>query len=167
MTEPRQIGQRHLRVEDRALLQGKGRFVDDLYAPQMLEAAFVRSPHAHALIRSVNATAARKLPGVHAVLTLADIAPYLLSERLPLQFRAKDLPPDITPFALAKDEVAFVGEAVAITIADSRYIAEDAAALVEVKYDSLPVVADCKQGIAPGAPTARRGKVSNVISEIR
>lgn len=167
MTEPRQIGQRRLRVEDRALLRGKGRFVDDLHAPQMLEAAFVRSPHAHALIRSINATAARKLPGVHAVLTLADIAPYLSSERLPLQFRAKDLPPDITPFALAKDEVAFVGEAVAITIADSRYIAEDAAALVEVKYDSLPVVADCKQGLAPGAPTARRGKVSNVISEIR
>jgi carbon-monoxide dehydrogenase large subunit len=165
--ESRQIGKRHLRIEDLPLLQGNGRFVDDLHFPQMLEAAFVRSPHAHAAIRGIDATSARRLPGVHAVLTLADIAPYLSSERLPLQFRAKDLPPDITPFVLAKDEVAFVGEAVAVVIADSRYIAEDAAALVLVDYDPLPVVADCKQGFAPGSPIARRGKASNVISEIR
>jgi aerobic carbon-monoxide dehydrogenase large subunit len=165
--EPRQIGKRHLRIEDLPLLRGKGRFVDDLHFPQMLEAAFVRSPHAHAAIRGIDATSARRLPGVHAVLTLADIAPYLSSERLPLQFRAKDLPPDITPFVLAKDEVAFVGETVAVVIADSRYIAEDAAALVLVDYDPLPVVADCKQGFAPGSPIARRGKASNVISEIR
>jgi len=102
-----QIGQRHLRVEDPPLLPGKGRFVDDLHFPHMLEAAFVRSPHAHALIRNIDVAAARSLPGVKAVLTLADISSYLSSERLPLQFRAKDLPPDITPFALAKNEVAF------------------------------------------------------------
>jgi len=162
-----QIGQRHLRVEDPPLLPGKGRFVDDLHFPHMLEAAFVRSPHAHALIRNIDVAAARSLPGVKAVLTLADISSYLSSERLPLQFRAKDLPPDITPFALAKNEVAFVGEAVVIVIAQSRYIAEDAAALVSVDYDPLPVVADCKQGVARGAPTARRGKASNVILEIR
>ena len=118
MAEPGPIGKRHLRVEDLPLLRGQARFVDDLHFPEMLEAAFVRSPHAHALVKNIDGAAARRLPGVHAVLTLTDILPYLSSERLPLQFRAKDLPPDITPFALVKDEVAFVGEAVAIVIAD-------------------------------------------------
>lgn len=167
MAEPCPIGRRHLRVEDLPLLRGQARFVDDLHFPEMLEAAFVRSPHAHALVKNIDGAAARRLPGVHAVLTLTDILPYLSSERLPLQFRAKDLPPDITPFALVKDEVAFVGEAVAIVIADSRYIAEDAASLVEVEYDPLPVVCDCRQGFIQGGPTARRGKASNVISEFR
>ena len=83
----------------------------------MLHAAFVRSPHAHALIRGIDTGAARHAPGVHAVLTLADLLPLLSEERLPLQFRTAALPPDITPFVLAKDEVAFVGEAVAVVIA--------------------------------------------------
>ncbi len=106
----------------------------------MLEAAFVRSPHAHALIRGIDASAARAHPGVHAVLTLADLMPLLTQERLPLQFRAAKLPPDITPFVLAKDEVSFVGEAVAVVIARTRYVAEDAAALVAVDYEPLPAV---------------------------
>lgn len=84
MSEFTQIGKRHLRVEDMPLLRGKGRFVDDLKLPQMLEAEFLRSPHAHALIRSIDATAGRELPGVHAVLNLADIISRLSSERLPL-----------------------------------------------------------------------------------
>ena len=70
----------------------------------------MRSPHAHAAIRSIDANAARRLPGVHAVFTLADLAPLLAQDRLPLQFRTAQLPPDITPLVLAKDEVAFVGE---------------------------------------------------------
>ena len=71
------------------------------------------------LIRGIDASAARSTPGVHAVLTLADLAPLLSQERLPLQFRTAQLPPDITPFVLAKDEVAFVGEAVAVVIAQN------------------------------------------------
>src|SRR5262249_47782350 len=97
------IGKPFKRIEDLPLPQGRGRFVDDLQFPGTLHAAFVRSPHAHALIRGVDAGAARQAPGVHAVFTLADLMPLLSQERLPLQFRTSALPPDITPFALAKD----------------------------------------------------------------
>src|SRR6266851_3123537 len=118
MTAARYIGKPLPRVEDDPLIRGQGRFVDDLNFPHLLEAAFVRSPHAHAAIRAIDADAARRLPGVHAVFTLADLRPLLAQERLPLQFRTAELPSDVTPLVLASDEVAFVGEAVAIVIAD-------------------------------------------------
>ena len=140
MSESKSIGRSVRRLEDPPLLTGKGRFVADLAFPGMLEAAFVRSPHAHAAIRGIDAAAARACPGVHAVLTLGDLAPLLAQERLPLQFRTAKLPSDITPFPLAKDEVAFVGEAVAVVIARTRYIAEDAAALVAIDYEPLPAL---------------------------
>lgn len=104
--ENRVIGERVLRLEDGPLLRGSGRFVDDLKAPGMLEAAFVRSPHAHAVIRSFDAEGARRLPGVHAVFAYDDLAPLLTQDRLPLQFRSNQLPPDVTPFVLAKRGVA-------------------------------------------------------------
>lgn len=163
----RNIGQPVKRIEDGPLLAGRGRFVDDLRFPDMLHAAFVRSPHGHALIRGIDTGAAKRAPGVLAVLTLADLAPQLTAERLPLQFRTAQLPPDITPFVLAKDEVAFVGEAVAVVIAESRFLAEDAAALVEVDYEPLPAVSDCRAAAAPEAPLAHRGRKSNVMTVIR
>jgi len=161
------VGQPIKRIEDRPLLTGAGRYVADLRFSDMLEAAFVRSPHAHAAIRGIDASAARRHPGVHAVLTLADIAPRLTQERLPLQFRTAQLPPDITPLALAKDEVSFVGEAVAVVIAQSRYIAEDAAALVAVDYEPLPAVSDCRAALAPGAPRAHQTRTGNLLIEFR
>ena len=167
MTQSRQIGKRHPRIEDLPLLYGRGRFVDDLHVPRLLEAAFVRSPNAHAAIRSIEATAARRLPGVHAVFTLADFPPELSQKRLPLQFRGGQLPDDITPFILAKDEVAFVGEAVAVVIADSRYIAEDASSLVVVDYEPLPAASDCREALEPKAPPAHRGRASNLLVEFR
>ena len=167
MAQTRYIGSSIKRIEDRPLLTGAGRFVDDLRFADTLEAAFVRSPHAHAAIRGIDVSAARALPGVHAVFTLADLMPLLSQERLPLQFRTAQLPPDITPFVLAKDEVAFVGEAVAVVIAGSRYLAEDAAALVQVDYQPLPAVSDCRAALAPGAPLAHRGRTSNVLIEFR
>src|ERR1051326_8582963 len=127
----RAIGERVLRLEDRPLIRGKGRLCDYLKFPGMLEAAFVRSPHAHAGIRGIDAAAARRLPGVHAVFSAADIAPLLTAERLPLQFRTDQLPADVAPFVLAKDEAAFAGEAAAVVMPRTRSIAEDAAALVE------------------------------------
>ena len=75
MTQPHAIGKPVLRLEDGPLIRGRGRFVDDLKFPGMLEAAFVRSPHAHAAIRRIDTAAARRLPGVAAVLTLADLVP--------------------------------------------------------------------------------------------
>jgi len=167
MTDYRYIGKPIKRIEDLPLLQGRGRFVDDLQFPDMLQAAFVRSPHSHALVRGIDARAAQRAPGVHAVFTLADLAPLLSQERIPLQFRTAQLPADITQFVLAKDEVAFVGEAVAVVIADSRYLAEDAAALVAIDYEPLPAVSDCRQALAPAAPVAHRGKSSNLMHQFR
>jgi aerobic carbon-monoxide dehydrogenase large subunit len=167
MAETRYIGKPLLRLEDGVLLRGSGRFVDDLRFSGTLEAAFVRSPHAHAAIHRIDTSIARGLPGVHAVFTLADLAALLAQERLPLQFRTAQLPPNITPFVLAKDEVAFVGEAVAIVIAETRYVAEDAAALVAVDYEPLPAISDCRQALEPGAPLAHRGRSSNLQVEFR
>ena len=167
VSDSKSIGRSVRRLEDRPLLMGKGRFVADLAFPDMLEAAFVRSPHAHAAIRGIDTRAARGSAGVHAVLTLADLAPLLAQERLPLQFRTAKLPPDVTPFVLAKDEVAFVGEAVAVVIAQTRYIAEDAAALVAVDYEPLPAVSDCRKALAPHAPRAHRTRDSNLLVEFR
>jgi carbon-monoxide dehydrogenase large subunit len=166
VTETKYIGQPIKRVEDLPLLTGAGRFVADLRVSDMLEAAFVRSPHAHAAIRGIDARAARQCPGVHAVLTLADLKPLLTHERLPLQFRTAQLPADITPLVLAMDEVAFVGEAVAVVIAQSRYLAEDAAALVAVDYEPLPAVSDCRQALAPQAPRAHRAR-ANLLTEFK
>jgi aerobic carbon-monoxide dehydrogenase large subunit len=167
VTKTHTIGERVLRLEDGPLIRGQGRFVDDLKFPGMLQAAFVRSPHAHAGIRGIDCGAARRLPGVHSVFTFADIAPLLTQERLPLQFRTDQLPQDVAPFVLAKDEVAFVGEAIAVVIAQSRAIAEDAAALVEVDYEPLPAVSDCRAALQPGAPLAHRRKTSNLLIEFR
>ncbi|HYZ44071.1 MAG TPA: xanthine dehydrogenase family protein molybdopterin-binding subunit, partial [Xanthobacteraceae bacterium] len=167
MSDSKSIGRSVKRLEDRPLLMGKGRFVADLVFPDMLEAAFVRSPHAHAAIRGIDTRAARDCAGVHAVLTLADLAPLLAQERLPLQFRTAKLPPDITPFVLAKDEVAFVGEAVAVVIAQTRYIAEDAATRVTVDYEPLPAVSDCRKALAPHAPPAHRARDNNLLIEFR
>jgi carbon-monoxide dehydrogenase large subunit len=164
-TQNHAIGKRVLRIEDGPLIRGQGRFVDDLKFAGMLEAAFVRSPHAHAGLGAIDTAAARRLPGVHAVLTFSDIAPLLTAERLPLQFRTDQLPPDVAPFILAKDEVAFVGEAVAIVIARTRAIAEDAAALVVVDYEPLLAISDCRAALRPGAPIAHRRKASNLLIE--
>src|SRR5262249_57461034 len=109
----------------------------------MLEAASVRSPHAHAAIRGIDASAARRCAGVHAVLTFSDLAPLLAQERLPLQFRTARLPRDITPLVLAKDEVAFVGEAVAVVIAQTRYIAQGPPPPLAVQYPPLPPPPPC------------------------
>ena len=167
MTATRFVGHSIKRLEDRPLLTGAGRFVADLRFADMLEAAFVRSPHAHAELRAIDVRAAQQYPGVHAVFTLADLAPLLAQERLPLQFRTAQLPPDITPLVLAKDEVAFVGEAVAVVIAQTRYIAEDAAALVAVDYRPLSAVSDCRQALAPGAPRVHSARASNLLTEFR
>jgi carbon-monoxide dehydrogenase large subunit len=154
-----------LRLEDLPLVRGRGRFVDDLKFPALLEAAFVRSPHPHAAIRRIEAAIAGRLPGVDAIFTLADFAPMLAQERLPLQFRTDQLADDVAPFVLAKDEVAYVGEAIAIVVAQSRAVAEDAAALVEVEYEPLPAVSDCRAALRPGAVVAHRHRRSNLLVE--
>jgi aerobic carbon-monoxide dehydrogenase large subunit len=154
------IGARIPRLEDGALLVGKGRFVDDIAVAGMWHAAFVRSPHPHAAIRRINVQDAIALPGVHAVLTLDDLAPVLAKRRM-LRRSNSGTPLDrYWSFALADGEVSYVGEAVAIVLADSRYVAEDAAAVVVVDYDVLASVSDARSAIEPTAPAVRRCRSS-------
>ena len=158
------IGARIPRLEDGALLIGKGRFIDDIVLAGVLHAAFVRSPHPHAAVRAVDAREALALPGVQAVLTLDDLAAVLAKRRM-LRHSNSGTPLDrYWSFALADGEVSYVGEAVALVIADNRYVAEDAAALVAVDYDVLPSVADCRQAVAPTSPAVRRELNTNVAA---
>ena len=116
-----------------------------------LEGAEENRSAAPPAVRRIDARAARALPGIHAVLTLDDLAPVLISRRM-LRHSNSGVPLDrLWPFALADGEVSYVGEAVAIVVADSRYHAEDAAARVTVDYELLPAVADCRAAVAPGA----------------
>jgi len=156
------IGARVPRLEDEPLLRGRGHFVDDITLPGALHVAFVRSPHPHALIRAVDRKAALALPGVHAVLALDDLAKVMTNRRM-VRHSNSGMPLDKAwLFALADGEVSYVGEPVALVVADNRYIAEDAAALVAVGYDVQPYVADVRKAAA--GPPVRRELSSNVIA---
>jgi len=158
------IGSRFRRLEDPPLLKGAGRYVDDILLPGLLHVAFVRSIHAHAAIKSIDASKARTLPGVHAVLTLDDLAPVLAKRRMvrePAQGKPRET---MWPYALSAGEVAYVGETIALVAAVNRYVAEDAAALVEVDYELLPPVVDCREAALPGARLARRDLSSNLVA---
>src|SRR5262245_34742736 len=163
----RQFGARVKRLEDPALLMGAGRFVDDVRLADALFACFVRSPHAHACIRSIDAAAALALPGVHAVLTADDLPEPMRSERIPNLMTNPAIKVMRTQHALARQEVCYVGEAVAVVVAESRPVAEDAAALVAVDYDVLPAVADCRGAIKPGAPRAHSDIEDNIAAVVR
>ncbi len=133
----RWFGERVKRVEDDRLLRGKGRFTDDI-DEGALECCFVRSPFAHARITSIDVSAARQLPGVVAVYTAADL-PFGRRE-LPLLIPHPNLTHPRTQLCLASEVVRYCGEAIAFVVAADRYIAEDAADLVQVEYEALPVV---------------------------
>ncbi|HET9770077.1 MAG TPA: molybdopterin cofactor-binding domain-containing protein, partial [Acidimicrobiia bacterium] len=138
----RYVGSRVARVEDDRLLAGAARFVDDVSVPGMLHAAFLRSPYPHAEIGSVDTGAARALPGVHLVLTGED-----MRTRTYACFGALNLPGLYNPsfYSLATDRVRHVGDPVAVVVADSRRLAEDACELIEVDYRPLPPIATVGQ----------------------
>ncbi len=161
--EPTQtwVGRSIPRVEDAALLAGRGRFIDDLgVRPGTLHAALLRSPHAHADIAGINSEAAKRGPGVAAVLTGTDIK--ALTSSLVVGVKA---PVECWP--IASDRVRYVGEPVAIVVASDRYRAEDAADLIEVDYRPRPAVVDPLAAIAPDAPLLHDGFPSNVASDRR
>jgi len=162
---PKYFGAAVKRTEDPALVTGRGHFVDDIRLPGTLHAAFVRSAHAHAKIRGIDASAARALPGVHLVLTYADL-PEPAQKPLTLLVPNPAITQLFMPMVLANDEACYVGEPLAMVVADSRYIAEDAASLVEVDYDILPAISDCLDAIAPGAALAHAGTPSNIAARI-
>ncbi len=146
----RMIGARIPRNEDPRLLRGLGCFLDDLHLPGALHAACLRSPHAHARLRGIDAARARALPGVHLVLTAADLGD--LNQPGPLLIPHAALHHPRTQRPLAVDEVRYVGEMVAFVVAADRYLAEDAAELIEVDYEPLPVVIDLATALADDAP---------------
>ncbi len=130
-----------VRVEGRAKVSGRTAYTADVRLPGMLWAAFTTSPLAHATILRIDTAAARRVPGVRAVLTSADLGPGKRSGR-----RLQDLP------LLAYDRVRFAGDRVAAVAAETREAAEEAARLVEVEYAELPAVFDPFAALAPGAP---------------
>jgi len=134
------IGQNMKRVEDPRLLTGRGKYIDDIVVPNMAHAAVLRSPHAHARIKSIDTSKAKELPGVILVMTGAEAA----EQTGPLPCFAN--PPVAQP-CIATDRVRHVGEAVAAVVAESRYIAEDALDLIEVEYEPLPVVIDPEEAL--------------------
>ena len=162
----RNFGAEVKRVEDPRLLSGRGRYVDDVRLPGMLEAAFVRSSEAHAAIRGIDASAARALPGVVAVLTLPDLGAACAGRRMVQPSPSPAIRQNITQFPLAHDEVCYVGEAIALVVAESRYVAEDAAQLVEVDYEPLPAVVDLKAARAADAPKVHRGAADNLVATL-
>lgn len=170
---PTSFGVSTPRIEDPALLMGRARFVDDIRLPGTLSCAFVRSPLAHAVVGRIDTAAARALPGVHAIYTLADLTPHLTAERTPLGqsvrelagLASRQLRENISPFILARDEVCYVGDPIAVVVADSRYVAEDAAEQVEVELTPLPAVSDCRDAMQDGAPPVHQRVRSNILTE--
>ena len=154
------------RKEDPALLAGKGRFIDDVRLPGTLHAAFVRSSCPHAKIHGINTSAAKALKGVHLVLGFSDLPEPLQKNALPLFVPSPAISELHMPYALARAETVYVGEPIAIVVADSRHVAEDAAALVEVDYEPLIGVSDCVAAIVPGGPLTHVGGKSNIAARI-
>ena len=161
MTERGTIGAPLLRREDYRFVTGQGRYLDDIAVPNCLHAHFVRSPHAHARIVSIDIAAAQKCEGVVAIVGGRDLAQWTTALRMappieglrPVEFST-----------LPIDKIRFVGDPVLCIVATDRYLAEDAAELVTVEYEVLEAVAGLDQALAPGAPRVDDGLSDNLIS---
>ncbi len=152
------------RMEDPRLLRGRGTYVDDIDLPDMLHAAVLRSTHARARILNIDTSAACALPGVHLVLTATDLGEVL--EPSPLLVPHHALTQPRTQLPLALNEVHYVGEAVAMVVANSRYIAEDALDLIDVEYEPLPVVHNLEVAAAEDAPLVHADVPGNVAARL-
>jgi carbon-monoxide dehydrogenase large subunit len=163
-------GQAVRRLEDGPLLAGAGRFTNDENLPGQAHLVFLRSPHAHARIASIDTSAARVLPGVVAILTGDDVAAAGLKPLgVALPFKrpdGSDLAAPPRPI-LAQGLVRFVGEPVAAIIAESAAAARDAAEAVMVDYEELPAVTKLRDAIAPGAPQLWPAAGNNIVAETR
>ena len=154
----RHVGRRVLRSENRSLLIGEGGFVDDLpTGPGTLHAAFLRSPHPHAGIVSIDCSEALRIPGVHAVVTGEDMARE--TDPMITGFRSH-----VDYYGMAVGRVRYVGEPVAVVAAADRYLAEDALDAIEVEYRALPAVVDPMEATAPDAPLLHPEAGSNCVS---
>src|SRR5437868_13743779 len=160
------IGASVVRKEYRRFITGKGRYVDDIKLQGMAHAHFVRSPHAHAKVKGIDSSAAMKMPGVVAVLTGKQIVDDKVGNLIcGWAITSKDGTPmkmGAWP-AMAPETVRFVGQAVAVVIAETKNQAKDAAEAVVVEYEELPAAADIRAAIKPGAPQLHPEAPGNVI----
>src|SRR5215471_2724943 len=160
------IGASVVRKEDKRFITGKGRYVDDIKLVGMTHAQFVRSPHAHARVKSIDTSAALKMPGVLAVLTGREIVDDKVGNLIcGWAITSKDGTPmkmGAWP-AMAPETVRFVGQAVAVVIAESKNLARDAAEAVVVNYEELPAVPDTRAAIKAGAPQLHPEAPGNII----
>src|SRR6202051_2119563 len=160
------IGASVVRKEDRRFITGKGRYVDDIKLQGMTFAHFVRSPHAHAKVKSIDIAAAMEMPGVVDVLTGRQIVDDKVGNLIcGWAITSKDGSPmkmGAWP-AMAPETVRFVGQAVAVVIAETRNQARDAAEAVIVDYEELPAVVDMRDAVASGAPQLHPEAPNNVI----
>lgn len=161
MTEARTIGAALPRKEDFRLITGQGRYLDDIAVPNCLHAHFVRSPHAHARIVAIDCEAARAAGGVVAVVTGRDLAEWTTPLRMAPPIEG--LQPTEFP-TLPSDKVRFIGDPVVCIVATDRYLAEDAAELIEVAYEALEPVVDLKRALAQDAPLVDDKLASNLVA---
>ncbi len=158
------IGAPIRRKEDPRLLRGTGVYTHDVSLPGMMHLAAVRSPHAHARVRRIDCAGAKAMPGVRELLTGEDIAgrisPFQLVHSIPDQ---KAHSYDVLP----RDKVHYVGQVVAVVVAEDRYLAEDAADAVQVEYEPLPPVMDVEEAMRPGAPELYDGWGDNRMLELQ
>ena len=164
----RYFGERIPRNEDPRLLTGQALYVDDVDLPRMLHAAFLRSPYAHARIQHIDVSAALASPGVVAVYTAADLGDYwkpgpLLVSPPPIEGITFN---ERTQVPLARDKIRFAGEPLVMVLAESRYLAEDALALIQVDYEALPAAVDMEKSLEPGAPLVHEDVGSNIAAHV-
>jgi carbon-monoxide dehydrogenase large subunit len=157
------IGESHYRLGGDRLVAGLGRFADDVTAPAMLHAAILRSPHAHARLVSIDAKRARGMPGVHAILTAGDVPANAV---IPNRVGAPAGTERYLQPAIARDVVRYVGEPVALVVADDPYLARDALDGIDVVWEPLPACASAQAALAPGAPRLFAGTESNNVAII-
>lgn len=155
------------RLEDARLLTGGGRYLDDLRIPGTLHAAFVRSEVAHGRVQGIDVEAARAVTGVHGIFTAEDLGK-VGARRMPQTAPSPALTAEIaTPYPLARDEVTYVGEPIAIVVADSRRLAEDSVRMVLVNYEPLPANVSYKKALAEDAPRTHLDAPLNVAGDLR
>ena len=154
------IGQRVKRKEDPRFLRGEGNYVDDIQLHGMAHAALLRSPHAHARIRAVNTREALRIPGVLSVITFQDISH--MAKPIPMRL---EVHPSFVPYLqypLAKETVRYVGEPVAVVVADSRYVAEDALECIQTDYEPLPAVVNTRSAVKADAVRVHEQTAGNL-----
>ena len=156
-----QIGQPLLRREDYRLLTGQGRYLDDIAVPALLHACFVRSPYAHARIRSIDTARAHAMPGVVAVVSAAELTQWTATLRMAPPIEGLQ-PTDIT--TLPVDKVRFQGDPVVCIVATDRYLAEDAAEAVDIDYEVLPAVLSYADAVRDDAPLVDDSLDGNLVS---